>query len=584
MSLSLPSPLRHWLLALALLLPGMIMPGLTQAQDSESAAAEEAAPVPVPVELASPRATMTTFLHAMNDIKRGNPGRIDDALKALDLSQINALVRTERGTDLAWMLLDVMDRTRLINLDKIPTQPKQDQWVFETYRRGAIQITRQADGRWLFSARSLHQLPDIVEEVSDRTLLVGDEGTDSHLPFHLRMRNALPDYLKSTPFLLENWRWLALFILVVLGVLADRMLAWSLALFVRRSSSRTQSFKDVPDTMLRPLGLIAMAIIWWLGINLLGLPEQALLILLVGVKFLAAASAVWTAYRLVDLLTAWLKRKAANTESTLDDALVPLAQRSFKVFVTVIGVVFIADNMNIDISSLLAGLGLGGLAFALAAKDMVQNLFGSITVLLDRTFSVGDWIVTEGVEGTVEEIGFRSTRVRTFYNSLITLPNSHFITASVDNMGKRRYRRYKTAFGLTYDTPPDRIEAFCEGLRELVRQHPYMRKDYFHVYLNDFGATSLDVLVYVFWETPDWGTELRERQRFLLDALRLASKMEVEFAFPTQTLYMRDEPDWSAPSEPQRSADEAHQMGREAAQAVAAQSGNQGAAKPPVRF
>jgi MscS family membrane protein len=282
-----------------------------------------------------------------------------------------------------------------------------------------------------------------------------------------------------------------------------------------------------------------MAVIWWLGINLLGLPERALLILLVAVKFLAAFSAVWAAYRLVDLLAAQLIARADRTESKVDDVLFPLIPKTLKIFITVIGGVFIADNMNIDVTSLLAGLGLAGMAFALAAKDLVQNLFGSVTVLMDRTFSVGDWIKLEDVEGTVETIGFRSTRIRTFYNSMITIPNAKFITASVDNMGERVYRRYSAHLGLTYDTPADKIEAFCEGIRELVRQHPYMRKDYFHVYFNGYGPSSLDILVYVFWRVPNWGTELRERHRFLLDILRLANRLEVEFAFPTQTLYMQ---------------------------------------------
>ena len=166
---------------------------------------------------------------------------------------------------------------------------------------------------------------------------------------------------------------------------------------------------------------------------------------------------------------------------------------------------------------MIAGLGLGGLAFALASKDMVQNLFGSVTILLDRTFAVGDWIIVDGKEGSVESIGFRSTRIRTFYNSMLTVPNSTFITASVDNMGERRYRRLSTKLGLAYETPPDKIEAFCEGVRELVRQHPYMRKDYFHVYFNGYADSALEILVYVFWETPEWSTELRERHRFLLD-------------------------------------------------------------------
>lgn len=129
-------------------------------------------------------------------------------------------------------------------------------------------------------------------------------------------------------------------------------------------------------------------------------------------------------------------------------------------------------------------------------------------------------------------------------------------------------------------TPHEKIEAFCEGLRELVRQHPYMRKDYFHVYLNDLGAHSLEVLVYVFWETPDWATELRERHRFLLDALRLARQLGVEYAFPTQTLYLRRE---EAPGHADRPPPgDAAEIGRSAARDIFAETTGAGARPAPV--
>jgi MscS family membrane protein len=199
----------------------------------------------------------------------------------------------------------------------------------------------------------------------------------------------------------------------------------------------------------------------------------------------------------------------------------------------------------VDISSLLTGLGLGGLAFALAAQDTVKNLFGSLTVLLDKPFNVGDWVKIGDLEGTVEEVGFRTTRIRTFYNSLITMPNANLISTAVDNLGARTYRRWKTMLSLTYDTPPEKFEEFCEGIRELVRKHPDTRKDYFHVYANEFGAASLDVLVYVFFRTPGWGEELGARHTLFLDILRLARDLGVEFAFPTQTLHVHAS-DWTA--------------------------------------
>lgn len=555
----------------------------------ESATADEGREtekvVQVPASLNSPRATMETFLQAMDEIKEGKDARISDAVTTLDLSAVNPLLRKERGSDLAWILLDVIDRTQVVNLRRIPARTEGAPYLFKSYKNGTVKITRQDDGRWLFDRQTLDDLPTILDEVLDRKRVSGKADNQSYLPLHVRLRQQMPESLKQPFFVLEHWQWLGLFIMIFIGVIADRLIAFLLHALVRNWSQRTvhEEFREIPAQILRPLGLMAMAIIWLTGINLLGLPEYAMLILLLAVKFLASISGVWAAYRLVDLSSVYLMKRAQRTENKLDDALVPLIPRTLKVFITVIGFVFIAENMDVDISSLLAGLGLGGLAFALAAKDMVQNLFGSITVLMDRTFSVGDWVVIGDVEGSVETIGFRSTRIRTFYNSLVTVPNSKFITAEVDNMGARRFRRLSTKLALTYDTSPDKIEAFCEGIRELIRSHPYMRKDYYQVYLNELSTSSLNVLLYVFWETPEWNTELRERHRFLLDILRLAARLEVEFAFPTQTLYMRQE-EGAGDALSEMTQESAHDLGRQQARDIVGESSGTAGKPPPVVF
>jgi MscS family membrane protein len=162
-------------------------------------------------------------------------------------------------------------------------------------------------------------------------------------------------------------------------------------------------------------------------------------------------------------------------------------------------------------------------------------------VLLDRPFQVGDWVLVGDVEGTVEELGFRSTRIRTFYNSLITLPNSNLIGSAVDNLGARRYRRWSTTIGVVYATPAELLDAFCEGIRELVRRHPYTRRDYYHVYVNDFGPDAVRIMLYVFFDAPDWATELRERHRLAVDIVRLAGELGVSFAFPTRTVHLHRE-------------------------------------------
>jgi MscS family membrane protein len=571
-------------LSLALLLT-LLLPAGWAVEEAATTDDNQTTPAPVPETLKSPRATMGTFLQAMSEIKQGSPAKIETALSTLDLSEINSLVRKERGTDLAWMLIEIIDRTRVVKLKKIPRREEGAAYLFHSYENGDIRIARSASGEWLFDQSTLASLPAIMDELAMTKRVSGKEDDSSQVPWHIRFRQKIPTSLKESPFLLQNWQWLGLLVMILVGVIIDKLVSFLLRSVVRRWRKLTayDEFKEISSDILRPLGLMAMALIWWGSINLMGLPESAMLVLLVAVKFLASISGVWAAYRLVDLVSAWLYKRAQLTDNKLDDALVPLIPRTLKIFVTVVGFVFIADNLNIDISSLLAGLGLGGLAFALAAKDMVQNLFGSVTVLMDRTFSVGDWIIVDGVEGSVERIGFRSTRVRTFYNSLVTVPNSKFITATVDNMGERRYRRLSCKLSLTYNTPPDRIEAFCEGVRELVRQHPYMRKDYYQVYLNEFAASSLEVLLYVFWETPEWNTELRERHRFMLDILRLAKHLNVEFAFPTQTLYMKQEAEKMAiPDEMDQS--KAFEMGQSFAKHIVAESTGVGIKPPPVVF
>jgi MscS family membrane protein len=541
---------------------------------------------PESLGLSSPQDTLKTFFKSMSKAQKGDEDALIKAESTLDLSGMNELVRHEKGAELSWMLLEIMDRTRVIRLEKVSARRTGKPWVFNTYQSGQVVVSRQDDGRWLFSAETLAALPEILDELAESKNLRGEA-----LPWHLRIRGLVPKELKSTYFLLEHWQWLGVLLTIFLGFVVDRFVALILGLIVKQwkkgSALSKKNNEEVSDQLLRPLGLSAMALLWWGGLNVLGLPASALVYLLIAVKTLVGLSCIWSSYRLVDVVGMYLHHFASQTVSSVDDVLVPLVSKTLKLFVTVMGLLFITDTLNLNVTGVLASLGLGGLAFALAAKDMVMNIFGSITVMLDRTFRVGDWIVVNDVEGTVEEIGLRSTKIRTFYNSLIYFPNSHFITASVDNMGERHYRRYVSKISLTYDTPPEKIEVFCEGVRELVRTHPYMRKDYYHVYLNEMGATSLDVLVYVFWAVPEWGTELRERHRFLLDILRLGDQLGVEFAFPTQTIYWQQAPEGTGmPNEILKpfNQDTAFQQARGVAKDIFDKTTGKGVVPPPVIY
>ena len=414
----------------------------------------------------------------------------------------------------------------------------------------------------------------------------GLEDRELEVSYSIRLRDWMYDnapFLLRRPFYLQNWQWLGLFTVILFGMAVSRVLAYVLIRAVRRLL-RMDRF--TPDSKLerdfvRPIRIALMAWFWLIGLTILGLPPEVLVYLRIAAQFVTAAGAVWAAYRLIDLVGEYLTERAVRSENRFDDLLVPIVTRSAKVFVVVIAIVLLAKWAGRDPATVLTGLGLGGLAFALAAKDVVANVFGSFTILLDRPFQIGDWVVIGDIEGSVESVGVRSTRIRTFYNSLITVPNSELINTSVDNMGARRYRRIKTMLSVAYDTPPEKLEAFCEGIRELIRQHPYTRKDYYHCYFNEFAADSLGILVYCFVETPEWATELREKHRLFSDILRLAQRLGVEFAFPTQTLYVRQ--DETPAHGESRAPDEAIAQGRKEANTILREFlGPRGTVPPPV--
>jgi MscS family membrane protein len=552
----------------------------------EAAPSGRHAPVQVPVERISPRDTMRTFIEAFYVEPDAD---LTAAAACLDLSRIPAEVRVITGHELAVQLKEVMDRTRLVDYDEISDSADGPAYVFLRRSEGEVVIDRTPTGEWLFSSDTVRSIAGLHRAVESLGTVAGVEReAPAAASIGSRIRRAMPSSLRAEVVFLEIWQWIGVLIIIFVGVIIGRVFVFAASRALERFLESRDGLvsRDVTLRAVGPIGALVMILVWGLGIVWLGLPVAVFSLYYRAVKVVAIIVVMVVAYRLVDVASNVLDRRADATDTRFDDLLVPLIRKSVKVFVVAVGLVTIAETVGQDITALLAGLGLGGLALALAAQDTVRNLFGSLTILLDRPFQVGDWVVVGGVEGTVEEVGFRSTRIRTFYNSLITLPNSNLISASVDNLGDRTYRRWKTTLGLTYDTPPEKIDAFCEGVRELILQHPYTRKNYFHVYFNDFGGSSLNVLLYMFFETPDWSTELRERHRLAVDILRLAADLGVEFAFPSQTMYFRNE-DWSPPTpagpgypeESERLAEEARAGARRLVERTVA-----GMVPPPVEF
>ena len=210
------------------------------------------------------------------------------------------------------MLYEVLKRNGKVNLNRIARRTTGKPYLVQSYPQGEVAIVRQADGRWLFGDKTIAALPAIFNNLPEPMADDGSAVTSSHLPWHLRLRAEVPEALQERGFLLEHWQWIGLLVIIAFGVVADKLTSALLYLAVRvwRRNRKHRVLYSLPDDWLRPLGLWAMAGIWWVGVNALSLPRGALLVLLVAVKILVALSAVWSGYRVVDFIAAYMGRVA----------------------------------------------------------------------------------------------------------------------------------------------------------------------------------------------------------------------------------------------------------------------------------
>ena len=565
----MPDLLRRWWLApllFALCVPAHALQGEAGAAGSTAAVASQS----------DPREVISDFLSGMKAYTRSE--FLDSSQHQRALSTFGSSSQRKDAEKVALELYAVLNRTALIDIDEFPTAGDPDiaagRWVWAKSPPSDLDMeielvfTKQGGG-WAFVGGTLDKVASWYQVLKDQPP-VGEFLDDLPILERKRweFRNSLPQGMRDQAFILENWQWLGILFLVFFGVLAERVVTLIVSRLARRAAGRVSIDEETFGSFKRPFALLMVSAIFRWTLPLLGLEPEHHRILLFAAGFVLAVASVWTAYRIVDVICAYLSSKAGMTENTFDDMLVPLLERTLKILITIVGLVYVASLLSGDLYGIIAGLSIGSLAVGFAAKDSIENLFGTFTVLLDKPFALGDYVAVGSVEGSIEKVGFRSTRLRTGYNSLVTVPNSRFINSDVDNYGARAYRRIKTTLGLTYDTPPTKLEAFCEGVRELIRRHPHTRKDSFHVYVHEFGPNSIDVMLQCHIVTTDRSTELQERERLYLDILKLAEGLKVEFAFPTQTVHMMRPEDAPDHSDAPQSSDAAAERGRELAQGL----------------
>ncbi|RKZ15114.1 mechanosensitive ion channel family protein [bacterium] len=340
------------------------------------------------------------------------------------------------------------------------------------------------------------------------------------------------------------WTWgqLGIAFLFVLGGLILRAVVNAVIksrLRTLASRTATQADDKLVDALISPTSLVLPVVGVYLAL-------RELLVVRVAwrdnadmtFKVLTVLLLTWTVFRIIDAMAVFLAELTSKTESRLDDQVVPLIRKATKTFAAVLAFILVAQNLGYSVSGLLAGLGIGGLALAMAAKDTLANLFGSIMILVDRPFHAGDWITFPGGDGVVEEVGLRSTRVRTFAKTVVSIPNQALANATVENHSVMPKRRIKFTLGVTYESTVDQVRSLVQGIEEYLRGNTDIDQEFMLVKFTTFNESSLDIFIYCFTVSTDWTEHLRVRQEVNLDIMELVEKMGMSIAFPTQTVHL----------------------------------------------
>ncbi len=338
------------------------------------------------------------------------------------------------------------------------------------------------------------------------------------------------------------WQYAAAFGAILLGYLLKGIAHLVMKRLARMAAAtRFRADGIAVEAARKPVGWSLLLGGLYAAFTILPLPEEPVdfdhLITALASAF-AIALLLWFGTKLADGFADEWQRRAAKTKSKYDDTLIPVLRSTIKTFLIVLGVILVLQQLGYSVTSLLAGLGIGTAAVALASKDTIANLFGSIVVFIDRPFEVGDWIEIGGVEGTVEEVGLRTTKIRTFSNSLISLPNSTLTTSAIQNWSRMRKRRIKTTLGITYDADASKVDAAVEAVRKVLREDERILQDFWLVNFSGFGESSLEIFIYAFTATTDWAVYLQVRQEIYLAIMREFEALGVAFAFPSRTVYL----------------------------------------------
>lgn len=496
-------------------------------------------------DLMSPYRTLYTLQAGVEGLDAEG---MDDALKTMDMSTLMPLERSVYGPVLAVMLYRIIKLHSTLQLEELSADPTTTRQPIFLVVPGlgtvTMHVVTQENGvkAWKFTPKSLEVAWKSYDDIMRNLIIEGvDPFIGERLSLHIRLDDMVQKHARGllVYFLKSNlYKWIVIFLLLAATPLLCRMFSWLVRRFSMTLERRLPHGAAGYKHFVLPAQILLVAFVW-LKVIILLFPYRGLMVAaLYSLEIMMIVAMVWVVMLGVGLLTEIL---TAGRSASIRGTMLLIIAQIVKILAILAGLVAIANLFNQDSTRIVAALGIGGIALALAGKDTLENIFGTLVIMTTRPFAVGDWILVDQVEGTVEKVGVRSTAIRTFYNSEVTVPNAKFITSPVDNMGRRTWRRFRTFIGVAYGTPIEDVNRFVEGLRQVVLDSPTMNKENFHIVVNDFGPWSLNIMIYVFFKTSDWAEELKERHRFIMDTLRLAEEMGITITVPESIVHLRQD-------------------------------------------
>ncbi|MCC5862891.1 MAG: mechanosensitive ion channel family protein [Gammaproteobacteria bacterium] len=492
-------------------------------------------------ELQSPRDVMHTFIEQWDNVRDGDTQLF---LKTMDLSKIPAAVRDEEGSLRGEYLIEVLYRIGVPLRQEIPDDPaRRGPYTHFVHPVGLVEIHRQEDDdgstHWQFSSETIASARQLFMALEDMPLVDLSERSDSTPFFQIRnqVRSVHRELLQETGAGMELWQWLALMLWLLVSIAISWLLTWLLATALRLKNNEGAHSLSAAVRFLWPLRLIFLAALGMYALRILGLPQTVDIPIRVVIGITLSLAGGWLAYHLVDKVNDVLEAQSQRYRYR-DEILRSLAVSIAKLAVIVGAILFLAEILSLPYQGVIAGLGIGGLAVALAARSTLENLIGGLTLFADKPVEVGDFCQLRDHLGIIEGIGLRSVKVRSLDRTVVTIPNAEFVNMNIENLTRRDRILLRTTIGLRYETTPDQLRWVLAEIRKLLLQHPAITAEPARARLLGFGDHSVDIEIFAYVMSNDWNEFLAVREDVFLRLIDIVDESGTGFAFPSMVNYL----------------------------------------------